>query len=299
MTAFISSGSIQLFVGAGVGLVARADERAVLDPGDVGGVGGAPERVRLLVLGQPDERAGVDELVGEAGPLLVGAVAPDDPVGLGELGDLGRPSRAAAGGWWELSVALAVIAERIPFRGRRGPVGVAAVTDRHGHGGVGGRGGRETTVTRHLPSARSWRTLRARSRPCPVRAVPGGVRLIATATSTLEHRGAPPQAVPKPCTRRERRCPVTPEASWSGFIVAVLVLAAVAHRRVLLLRRRGRRRRQEPRRPGEQQRRDAQLTGGRVRPRSPPRAARLRSLAAHDQCGRSRRRSERPRSAPR
>ena len=46
--------------GTGVGLVDRADEGAVLDPGDVAGVGGAVEGVGLRV--EPAEGAGVDQL---------------------------------------------------------------------------------------------------------------------------------------------------------------------------------------------------------------------------------------------
>ena len=56
--------------GTGVLLVDRADEGAVLDPGDVAGVGGAVEGVGLLVRVEPGERAGLDELVGQRGPLL-------------------------------------------------------------------------------------------------------------------------------------------------------------------------------------------------------------------------------------
>ena len=67
---------------AGVGLVGRADEGAVLDPGDVGRVGARPEGVRLLARSSRTNVPAVDELVGEPVPLLVGAVAPDDPVGL-------------------------------------------------------------------------------------------------------------------------------------------------------------------------------------------------------------------------
>ena len=48
MIAFMSAGAIQLFVAPASALVDRADERAVLHPGHVARVRGAPERVRLL-----------------------------------------------------------------------------------------------------------------------------------------------------------------------------------------------------------------------------------------------------------
>ena len=70
MIVFISAGAIQLLVGPASASSTRADEGAVLDPGDVGGVGGAVERVGLLLGVEPGEGAGRDELVGEAGPLL-------------------------------------------------------------------------------------------------------------------------------------------------------------------------------------------------------------------------------------
>ncbi len=54
---------------AGVGLVDRADVGAVLDSRDVGGVGTAPERVRLLVGVEADQGAELDELVRSAGSI--------------------------------------------------------------------------------------------------------------------------------------------------------------------------------------------------------------------------------------
>ena len=48
MVAFISAGSIQLLVGPASSGSHGADEGALLDPRDVVGVGGGPERVRLL-----------------------------------------------------------------------------------------------------------------------------------------------------------------------------------------------------------------------------------------------------------
>ncbi len=81
--------------GAGVGLVDRADERALFDPGDVGGVGARPERVRLLLLVEADEGTGIDERVGEPPPLVVRPVTPVDALRLGELGDAGDPAEQA------------------------------------------------------------------------------------------------------------------------------------------------------------------------------------------------------------
>jgi hypothetical protein len=99
MRAFISAGAFQLFVKPASLRFRRADEGAVLDARDVGGVGRGPERVRLLVLVQFDEGAGIDEFLGEALPLLVGAVGPDDLVGRGEGGDLVHPGlKARVGG---------------------------------------------------------------------------------------------------------------------------------------------------------------------------------------------------------
>ena len=88
---FISSGSIQLFVGPASSLLLRADVRAVFDAGDVARVGSGEEAVRPLLGVQLDERAGVDHLLAQAVVLLVRAVAPVDVVGLAELGHLGDP----------------------------------------------------------------------------------------------------------------------------------------------------------------------------------------------------------------
>ena len=86
--------------GAGVDLLARADERAVLDPGDVAGVGGGPVAVGPLGVVEAGEGAAVDQQLAEAVVLLLGAVAPLDPVGRGTGPPPRRPSRAAAGWWW-------------------------------------------------------------------------------------------------------------------------------------------------------------------------------------------------------
>ena len=74
-----------------VGLVDRADEGALLDARDVVGVGGGVERVRLLGRVEPDVGPGLDELGGEPVPLVLGPVAPHDPVGRGEVRDLVHP----------------------------------------------------------------------------------------------------------------------------------------------------------------------------------------------------------------
>ena len=72
-------------------LVQRADEGPVLDPRDVGRVGAGKERVRALGVVQAYERAALDEQRGEPVPLLLRAVAPLDPVGLGQVGYLLHP----------------------------------------------------------------------------------------------------------------------------------------------------------------------------------------------------------------
>ena len=63
----------------------------LLDPGDVGRVGARVERVGLLLRVEPDQGAGLDQLIGEAAPLLVGPVHPDDTVGGGQFRDLTDP----------------------------------------------------------------------------------------------------------------------------------------------------------------------------------------------------------------
>ena len=76
---------------AGVVLVLGADEGAVFDPGDVGGVGEGEVGVRPLGVGEALEGAGVDQGLGQGVVLLGGAVAPVDGVGLGQGGDLTDP----------------------------------------------------------------------------------------------------------------------------------------------------------------------------------------------------------------
>ena len=87
----ISAGSRQLLVGPGVLLALGADEGAVLDPGDVAGVGARQVGVGALGVGELLEGAGVDQLLAEAVVLLRRAVAPVDRVGLGQLRDLLDP----------------------------------------------------------------------------------------------------------------------------------------------------------------------------------------------------------------
>ncbi len=76
---------------AGVLLGLRADEGAVLDPGDVGGVGEGEVGVRTLGVGEALEGAGVDQGLRQGVVLLGRAVAPVDGVGLGQGGDLTDP----------------------------------------------------------------------------------------------------------------------------------------------------------------------------------------------------------------
>ena len=63
----ISSGSRQLLVGPASDSSARADERAILDPGDVSGVGEREVRVRPLGVGKALESARFDERLQPAG----------------------------------------------------------------------------------------------------------------------------------------------------------------------------------------------------------------------------------------
>ena len=76
---------------AGVVLLLAADEGAVLDAGDVARVGPAVEAVGPLRLVEAQEGAAVDQLRGEALPLLLRPVAPHHPVGRGQGGDLPHP----------------------------------------------------------------------------------------------------------------------------------------------------------------------------------------------------------------
>ncbi len=84
----------------GVLFALGADEGAVLDPGDVRGVGGGPVRIRPLRVIQRDERPRLDELLAEVVGLLVGTIEPVDRVGLAELRDLVHPpEQALVAGW--------------------------------------------------------------------------------------------------------------------------------------------------------------------------------------------------------
>ena len=75
----------------GVDLLLRADEGAVLHPGHVARIGVGPVAVGPLGLGELGERAGVDQQLAEAVVLVGRAVAPFDPVGLGDRRDLVDP----------------------------------------------------------------------------------------------------------------------------------------------------------------------------------------------------------------
>ena len=87
-------GGVSPVVGrAGVDLLLGADERPVLDPGHVAGVGVRPVAVGPLGVAQLGERAGVDELLAEPVVLVGRAVAPLDPVGSGQLRNLVDPGQ--------------------------------------------------------------------------------------------------------------------------------------------------------------------------------------------------------------
>jgi hypothetical protein len=78
---------------AGVVLALGADERAILDPGDVPGVREGEVGVGALGVGEPLERARVDEPLGKTVVLLSRAVAPVNGLGLGEGGELLDPGQ--------------------------------------------------------------------------------------------------------------------------------------------------------------------------------------------------------------
>src|SRR5262249_7736549 len=104
--------------GAGVLLVARADEGEVLGPGDV--VRGAPVKVtaRQLPLVEGEELSGPDPGLAEALLFDLGAVAPDHVVGPAEPRDVVYPASDG------LAPAHGVYRSR--YRGPRGPVNLCA-----------------------------------------------------------------------------------------------------------------------------------------------------------------------------
>src|SRR6185295_17203649 len=69
---------------AGVGLLERADERAVLDARDVAGVRARQVGARPLRVGELLESAGLNQLLTELLVFLRGAVTPVDRAWLGE-----------------------------------------------------------------------------------------------------------------------------------------------------------------------------------------------------------------------
>ena len=77
--------------GAGVGLVDAADERAVLDARNVRRIGTRQEAARVLVGGERQQGAVADQLGAQAPVLLLGALAPDDALRAGQVGDLHHP----------------------------------------------------------------------------------------------------------------------------------------------------------------------------------------------------------------
>ena len=85
--------------GARVLLVGRADERAVLDPGDIGGVGASEVAVGAPLGVELDELALGDELLRQHVGLVLRAVAPDDLVGLGECRRSHPPMREGPCRW--------------------------------------------------------------------------------------------------------------------------------------------------------------------------------------------------------
>src|SRR5919112_1863857 len=78
--------------GPGVLLLRRADERAVLDAGDVTGVRERQVAVRPLRVVQALERPGIHEDLAERVVLLGGAIAPVDGIRPGERGHLLDPA---------------------------------------------------------------------------------------------------------------------------------------------------------------------------------------------------------------
>ena len=95
ISARISSGSRQLLFGPASSAVGGADERAVLDAGDVSRIGVRPVAVRPLGLVERGERAGVDELLAQPVVLLGRSVAPRDAVGLQDRCPLVDPTLEA------------------------------------------------------------------------------------------------------------------------------------------------------------------------------------------------------------
>ena len=120
----ISAGSFQLLVGPASTCVGRADEGAVLDPGDVARVGVGPVGARPLARVELGEGAGVDQLLAQELVLLVGPVEPVDRVRLAELDDLVDPreqSGVPGGGLHERHVELLQEMKRSRARRRDDP----------------------------------------------------------------------------------------------------------------------------------------------------------------------------------
>ncbi|CAB4936438.1 unannotated protein [freshwater metagenome] len=76
---------------AGIDLLLRADEGAVLDAGDVARAGAGQEGVRTDLGVELDEGASGDHLLRQARPLILGPIAPHDAIGLGQFGHLLDP----------------------------------------------------------------------------------------------------------------------------------------------------------------------------------------------------------------
>ena len=93
MIAFISAGSIQLLVGPAS--ASSTEQMKVRSSTRATSVGSEAHQKELGLACQPDERAGVDQLLGQPVPLLVGAVDPDDLVRGGQFGHLAHPGQQA------------------------------------------------------------------------------------------------------------------------------------------------------------------------------------------------------------
>ena len=97
MIAFISAGSIQLLVGPASASSTRADEGAVLDPGDV--ASGRSARQNEFGFFAGSSRTRVPASTSSSVSRVHSSSEPShqhDPVGLGQLGDLGHPREQPA-----------------------------------------------------------------------------------------------------------------------------------------------------------------------------------------------------------
>jgi len=84
-------GRLPIVVRPGVDLIARADERQVLDACDVLGIGAVQIAAGVGRLVELEERATVEHLVEQLAIFWFGALAPVDPVGAGQFRDFRDP----------------------------------------------------------------------------------------------------------------------------------------------------------------------------------------------------------------